>query len=99
MENNNFVSSVNVVFYDEICLQLFSDNPGQKCWEGSVTFEIAPFPPSPPPPLINVGFCTKQNGDFSDFSSNTEYGGGGPQEHALSQIVQPIVRIIEVGVK
>ena len=45
MENNNFVSSVNVVFYDENCLQLFSDNPGQKCWEGSVTFEIAPLPP------------------------------------------------------
>ena len=90
MENNNFVSSVNVVFYDENCLQLFLDNPGQKCWEGSVTFEI------PPPPLINVGFCTKQNGDFS---SNIEYGGGGPQEHALSQIVQPIVKIIELGVK
>ena len=45
MENNNLVSSVNVVFYDESCLQLFSDNPGQKCREGSVTFEIASLPP------------------------------------------------------
>ena len=40
-----------------------------------------PPPPPPPLPLINVGFSTKQNGDFS---SNIEYGGGGPQEHALS---------------
>ena len=65
-------------------------NYEQKCWEGSITFEIAPLP------LINVGFSTKENGDFS---SNIEYGGGGPQEHAISQIVQPVVRIIELGVK
>ena len=69
-------------------------NPGQKCWEASVTFEIPPLPP------INVGFPTKQ---ISDFSLNVEYGGGrgggGAQEHALSLIVQPIVRIIELVVK
>ena len=57
---------------------------------GSIAVEITPLP------LINVGFSTKQN---ADFSSNIEYGGGGAQEHGISQIVQPIVRIIELGVK
>ena len=33
------------------------------------------------------------------FPSTLNMGEGGPQEHALSQIVQPIVRIIELGVK
>ena len=96
MENNNFVSSVNVVFYDEICLQLFSENPGQKCWEGSVTFEIAPFAP-PPPSLSMLDFALNKMVTFPPTS--WEYGGGGPQEHALSQIVQPIVTIIELGLK
>ena len=60
---------------------------------GSIAVEITPLP------LINVGFSTKQN---ADFSSNIKYGGGGgggAQEKGISQIVQPIVRIIELGVK
>ena len=46
-----------------------------------------------------MGFENFENGDFS---STFEYGGGGgagPQEHGISQIVQPIVRIMELGVK
>ena len=35
---------------------------------GSIAVEITPLP------LINVGFSTKQN---ADFSSNIKYGGGG----------------------
>ena len=53
-----------------------------------------------PPPLFNVGFSRGKNGDFSYLkNSNIEYGGGGPQEHGISQTLQPIVRKIELGVK
>ena len=39
-------------------------------------------------------------GDISCLkNSNNEYGGGGPQEHGICQILQPIVKIIKLGVK
>ena len=44
MENTSCISAVHFVLYAKNCLQLFSDNPGQKCWEGSITLEIAPSP-------------------------------------------------------
>ena len=57
-------------------------------------------PRDTPLPLTNVGFPTKKKGDFSCLkNSNIEYGRGGPQEHHISQIVKPIVRIIELAVK
>ena len=71
MENNNFVSSVNVVFYDENCLKLFSDNSGQKCWEGSITFEVAP------PPLSMLDFAPNK---MVTFLPTLNMGEGGPQE-------------------
>ena len=47
-----------------------------------------------------LDFPGEKNGDFSYLkNSNIEYGGGGPQEHGISQILQPIVRKIELGVK
>ena len=47
-----------------------------------------------------VGFPRGKNGEFSYLkNSNIEYGGGGPQEHGISQILQPIVGKIELGVK
>ena len=54
-----------------------------------------------PLPLINVGFSTKQNGDFSCNIEYEEGGGRGhkSKEHGISQMVQPIVRIMELGVK
>ena len=62
--------------------------------EGSFILQITPLL------LINVGFSRGKNGDFSCLkNSNIEYGGGGPQEHGIFQILQPIVRIIELGVK
>ena len=53
MGNTNCISAVHFVLYAKHCLQLFSDNPGQKCWEGSNTLEITPLP------LINVGLKTR----------------------------------------
>ena len=47
-----------------------------------------------------LDFRGEKNGDFCYLkNSNIEYGGGGPQEHGISQILQPIVRKIELGVK
>ena len=91
MENNNFISSVHFVFYDKKsvynCFQTIMDRSVRK---------VAPTLAINPLPLINVAFSTKQNGDFS---SNIEYGGGGPQQHGISQKVQLVVRIMELGVK
>ena len=70
-----------------------SYNQGQKCWEGSFILQITPLP------VINVGFVMEKKGDFSCLkNSNIEYGGGGGGGH-ISQILQPIVRTIEYGVK
>ena len=66
-------------------------NPGQKCWEGSVTFEITPLPP-----LSMLDFAPNK---MVTFLPTLNMGEGGPQEHALSQIVQSKVRIIELSVK
>ena len=53
-----------------------------------------------PPPFQCWIFQRKKNGDFSYLkNSNIEYGGGGPQEHGISQILQPILRKTELGVK
>ena len=53
-----------------------------------------------PPPPFQCWIFQGKNGDFSYLkNSNIEYGGGGPQEHGISQISQPIVRKIELGVK
>ena len=38
------MSAVHFVLYAKNCLQLFSDNRGQKCWEGSIILEITPSP-------------------------------------------------------
>ena len=47
-----------------------------------------------------LDFPGGKNGDFCYLkNSNIEYGGGGPQEHVISQILQPIVRKIVLGVK
>ena len=70
---------------------------------GKSVGKVASFyrqPPPPPLPVFNVGFSRGKTGDFSYLkNSNIEYGGGGPQEHGISQILQPIVRKIELGVK
>ena len=40
------------------------------------------------------------SGDLSYLkNSNIDYGGGGPQEHAISHILLPKVRKMELGVK
>ena len=94
MENNNCISSVNFVLYAKNCLQLFSDNHGQKCWEGNFILQI------PPSPFSMLDFPGEKKGDFCYLkNSNIEYGGGGPQEHGISQILQPVVRKIKLGVK
>ena len=75
-------------------LPLLRYNHGQKCWEGNFILQI------PPSPFSMLDFPGEKNDDFSYLkNSNIEYGGGGPQEHGISQILQPIVRKIELGVK
>ena len=73
-------------------------NPGQKCWEGSITLEITP-------PPFQCWIFQEEFGDLSCMKNpmnnpNIEYGGArGAQEHVISQIVQAIVRIMELGAK
>ena len=68
-------------------------NHGQKCWEGNFILQI------PPSPFSMLDFPGGKKGDFCYLkNSNIEYEGGGPQEHGISQILQPIVRKIELGV-
>ena len=69
-------------------------NHGQKCWEGNFILQI------PPSPFSMLDFPGEKNGDFSYLkNSNIEYGVGGPQEHGISHILQPIVKKIALGVK
>ena len=62
--------------------------------------KVTSFYRYPPSPFSMLDFPGEKNGDFSYLkNSNIEYGRGGPQEHGISQILQPIVRKIELGVK
>ena len=77
--------------FEDLCVNY---NHGQKCWEGNFILQI------PPSPFSMLDFPGEKNGDFSYLkNSNIEYGGGGSQEHGISQILQAIVRKIELGVK
>ena len=71
-------------------------NPGQKCWEGSVTFEIAPLPP-----LSMLDFAPNKMVTFLPTLNMGEGGGRGEGARACSfpNSSAPIVRIIELGVK
>ena len=54
--------------------------------------KVASFYRYPPSPISMLDFPGKKNGDFSYLkNSNIEYGGGGPQEHGIFQILQQIV--------
>ena len=58
--------------------------------------KVALFFQVPPSPFSMLNF----SGDLSYLkNSNIEYGGGRPQEHAISHILLPIVKNVELGVR